>query len=374
MLELFCKQCKKLVCYKCFVYQHNGHKFGANATQELKTEVKSLLEDTGAVLTQLQEHLEYTKKVEQQTITRSTEIPYEIKKIYDPLIKELTDQRDELLREAEEKCNDDSKHIWKRKEVLEDAITDYEKAAATGRKLTETSDEQQVLGEGQAVIHALQKITKVDLKLEDTETLETKRREFWTGEKPKVKGLGKLAIVDGEPNMKIKCSGLPKTVHFNEEVEFEVGVSLEIEERVLQKLPLCKPKVEITHGKKKASIPDPPTVKRRGNHWLVSFQPVVAGHHTVTLSAETEFAKKQLKEKATVDPLKIKKKNSIQCGNKVRPGPDWSKAEEVQGEGEVVSTFRECEVEVRWEDGKKEWYKWGQDGLYEVQVIRIHNI
>ena len=367
-LRFYCKDCRELLCSTCFVIQHNGHDYGADISKELKADIKKLLEETKPTHTQAQEHLEYVKKVEQETISRSTEIPSEIKKFYDPLIKELTDQRDELLREAEEKCNDDSKHIWKTEGTLEEAITDYEKAVATGRQLANTSDEQQVLREGQAVIHALQKITKVDLKFENTETLETQQREFWTGEKPKVEGLGKLIIADGEPMLKIECSGPPKTVHFHDLVKFKVGVSLVIKERVSQKLPICELKVEITHGQKKASIPVPPTVERHGNQWLVCFQPVVAGHHTVTLSAETEFARKILKIKRE-DSIKIMKKQSIEAGDKVRVGPDWSQAEEVQGEGEVVDVAPEdCEVEVRWKDGKKERCKWGQNGLYEVQV------
>ncbi len=126
----------------------------------------------------------------------------------------------------------------------------------------------------------------------------------------------------------------------------------------------CKPAVKIAHGYNRIDIPTPPTVEKHREQWLVTFSPVVAGCHLITITIETETAGNVLHN----DRIMIENRESIQPGNEVERGPDWNETDHRHCVGDVLSVSEDDSVRVQWRDGTEGEYKWGQDDSYEVQL------
>ncbi|XP_064400791.1 uncharacterized protein LOC135346939 isoform X2 [Halichondria panicea] len=368
--ECYCKTCDKLICFRCFAEGHNGHENGfidQNTRREVQEKIHTLISDTKATFTKAQEHFEYINSIEIAKGERKEKehLESQIKEHFDPRIAQLQRQRDETLKEAEEECNGDQKKIWSRQTKFEDAIKNYKKALDDSEEIVESDNDQKVIQDGQDIINALQNVTKLGLDLKDTEALELESRKYTP---PSSEDLGKIELVTTEPELILDPKLIPQTVYLKEEVRIELQVSLKIGEYESKKKGVCKPCVKITHGHNQVEIPDH-TIERKEDKWLISFHPVVAGHHSIVVSVETDFACKKISNRMD-HSIKVKGKKSIQRGDTVERGPDWCQQDERQEVGTVLKVD-EGKVQVKWVDKEEEWFKWGLGGSFEVQLKHV---
>lgn len=339
--------------------------------EEVQCKIKTLLEVAGSMLPQAQAHLEYINGVDQEKEKKGEKeaIQTKVKEYYDPLIKKLQNEQTEALDEVEKVCNNDRKKIWSRQSELQDVVSNYNKARSDSESVITTStNEQQVIREGQAIIALLQKVIKTQLKLEDTESLEMESRKY---NPPTSECLGKLELVKTEPKLILEHqNSVPKTVHLRDEVTVQFSMSLKIGDCISPKKPTWQPSVKIVHGHRQVEIPKHTCKNTSEDQWVIGFYPVVAGCHSITITSETDFAGKKISDKMDI-VIKVKEKNSIQTGDKVEKGPDWNDEDDIPEVGVVKSVAEDCSVIVEWA-GREGCYKWGQNGHFQVQLKQEH--
>ncbi len=367
--ECYCKTCDELICFRCYAALHNGHDHGfidEKTRREIQKKIGTLIRETKATFAKAQEHFEYINSIEIAKRERKEKehLESQIKEHFDPMITQLQRQRDETLKEAEEECNRDQKKIWSRQTKFEDAIKEYKKALDDSEEVVGSENDQKVIQDGQVIINSLQNVTKLGLHLKDTEALEMESRKYTP---PCSEDQGQIELVTKEPKLILEPTLFPQTVYLKEKVNVELQVSLKIGDYESTKKGVYKPRVKITHGHKQVEIPDQ-TIEKKENKWLISFHPVVAGHHLIVVSAETDFAGKKICD-TMEHSIKVKGKKSIQQGDTVEMGPDWCEQNEGQKLGKVLKVD-EGKVQVKWVD-KKEWYNWGLDGSFEVQLKHV---
>ncbi len=369
--ECYCKNCHKLICFKCFAEKHQDHVYGdinEETRKNVQEKIGTLLRETKPTFAKAQAHLEYVNSIEGAKIERNEKehLESKIKEHFDLMITQLQEQRAETLQEAEEACYSDLKKIWGQKTTLEDAIKKYKKALDDSEEIVESDNNQKVIQDGQVIINSLQNVTKLELDLKDSEALEMESRKYTP---PCSEDQGKVELVTTEPELILDYKLFPQTMLLRDKVSIELQVFLKIGDHKSKKKGVCKPCVKITHGHSEVEIPDNTyIIEMKEDKWLISFHPVVAGHHSIVVSVETDFAGKKISNRME-QSIKVKGKKSIQPGDTVERGPDWCEQDKRQEVGTVLKVD-EGKVQVKWVD-KEEECKWGLDGLFEVQLKHV---
>lgn len=359
------------MCCKCFLVEHNGHPFGSidsETKEEIQDKIKTLLEKAKPLFKKAEDHLEYINRIEIAKNERKEQevIEAQIKGHYDPLIEKLTKEREKALEEAKEICTQDNKKIWSRQATLEKVVTDYKKARSESEYISESVDDHRVIQDGQIIISLLQKVIETELKLEDTEIMEMESRKYSppTSECPN----DDIKLIKTNPRVILDQPCVPKTILLKDEVKVEFSVSLKIGDHVSSRKQAWQPQVKIVHGYCQAEIPKYTCTKKDDkDEWVVTFHPVVAGTHCIMVSVQTDFAGEKIDKDMEPVYFKVKEKNSIQEGDKVEKGPDWSDGDNQQEVGVVKNVKDDGSVTVKWPETKG-CYKWGHDGLYQVQL------
>ncbi|XP_011405840.1 PREDICTED: E3 ubiquitin-protein ligase TRIM56-like [Amphimedon queenslandica] len=103
-LEIYCRDCSCLVCYKCmFEPSHKGHDYGSinDVSQEIEQEMKSLSEAASSKEIQFEACVAFIEKIERAVILEQDKVRQKVKSIFDNLMTLL-----------EEVFTEDNKTIW----------------------------------------------------------------------------------------------------------------------------------------------------------------------------------------------------------------------------------------------------------------------
>uniref|UniRef100_A0A1X7SRN7 RING-type domain-containing protein n=1 Tax=Amphimedon queenslandica TaxID=400682 RepID=A0A1X7SRN7_AMPQE len=103
-LEIYCRDCSCLVCYKCmFEPSHKGHDYGSinDVSQEIEQDIESLSETASSKEIQFEACLALIEKIERVVISEQDKVRQKVKSIFDNLMTLL-----------EEVFTEDNKTIW----------------------------------------------------------------------------------------------------------------------------------------------------------------------------------------------------------------------------------------------------------------------
>lgn len=116
-LEVYCYNCKLLICCKCNMewFRHEKHHcelmsdFGSQSVRnDIKQEIASLTESAISKEDKLKAYLDLVKKIEQVALTQQEDLRTKMKNFFDLLMEKL-----------EDKFTEDNKKIWSTKNDLE---------------------------------------------------------------------------------------------------------------------------------------------------------------------------------------------------------------------------------------------------------------
>ena len=369
-MEFYCKTCLTVMCSRCFHASHRTHdttEIDSQTRKEVEGQIKDLVEKAQSKLSVAKEHLAYIETITKDTVTRPIQIQTKIKTVFDSII---ASRQKVLLEEAEQSCTQDQKMLWAQSDQVGRNIDDIESALNFAERSQHCSKNDVFLCHGNQIIRGLKELNQTDLDLPSTESFEMTTREFTHGELPNLADFGSVPVTINRPKLEITYFGPVRTTHLHENVQFEVKVVLKIGETQTKSKKRPKLKVGVTHGHAGVSIPSPPHIEECEDKWIVSFNPVVSGAHTLTVSTEINFGKQDIKEEIQ-DRIKIKGRPEIE--NRVHRGPDWNSQQDGQDDGNKEGTVIGFEtnnlIKVRWNGNDHEGsYKWGEGGKYEVQM------
>ena len=370
-LKLYCKNCQCLACLLCFVASHNGHDLGkidSETRKSVEKEIEDLVTEVESKLTEYEENLEYISEVEKDTVDEPVQIKAEINSLFDSLVTMLESRRAVLLEMVEASFNKDLKELWAQKEHMETTIAGLKGTLTFAKRSLQCTHDLELLVLGSQVMTRLKELNKIHWESESVEAIDMTSRNFSHKKPTDLNNLGELKTTT--PNSTEIFSEMPSSVQLGHQVNFDVAFGVRLKKRSARKQ-LQQLNVKLLHGKSRAKIPQPPTVRRNpnGRIWSVTFTPVVSGAHVVQLQGtETQSGNEEMKSENVIN---VTGKPAV--GDRVQQGPDWQYGTEDGGRGNegVVSalTTGQYDVKIKWDiNSSTQDYRWGTGDFYDVQL------
>ena len=372
--QIFCNSCDVLVCCECVIEGHQGHKFvGINS--ETRSEMEKKLTDNSStirnVLKSFEENLEYVTNIEKVTNDTEVQAKADIKKLFDSFIAALQSRRDSLLTKAEDHYNDKLKVLWSEKDDLEKMIAKFKSTLRFSERSQKCVNDGEFLSLASQALLSLKELEKSSW---DSKTVEEMNSHYLHLEKktnePKV--FQTAAKFDELKTivLKVEWKEFPAQVSLG--AKHKAVLCVKLDRKTQQSFVLCsKPSVVIRHQHSSTcNVADVIIVRSTvlPGAWDVTFTPYCGGPHTCTVVVKRASRSSNSFDVAGV-PL---------VGSKVMRGPSWNYDENSHSYGanttdvafvtNHVNLKTEKQITVRWSDGKYFYYRWGSDGMFDVQI------
>ena len=372
--QIFCSSCDKLVCCKCIIEGHEGHKF-VGINPETRREMEKKLTDVSSkvnnVLQSFEEKLQYVTDVEKVTNDAEMQAKADIKKMFDSFIATLQSRRDSLLAKAEDHYSAKLKLLWSEKDYLEKTIARLSTTLRFSERSQRCANDGEYLSlASQALLNlkelegsswnskTVEELNSLYLRLEKKAT---EPKIFQTAAKFDESKIGFLAIEWKDFPMQVNLGAKHKAV-----------LCVKRDSKGHQPFVLCeKPSIEICHQHSSTcDIADVSISRSSDLHgaWDITFTPYCGGPHTCTVSVIRANKLRESFDVAGVPPL----------GSRVMRGPDWNYSEIKHSYGASVSDVAEVtghnslqhekRISVRWSDGRSFDYRWGREDMFDVQI------
>jgi len=356
-LKAFCKTCQCLACCSCVVAAHQGHKLGlvdSKTHTQMETQLKSLVDEAQKKLEKLEENLQYIEEVEKEVLSRPTELKSVINNTFDSLVASFQSRRAELLKEADNTCNEDLKEVWAQKEYIEMTVTGLRSALNFAQRSLQCKNYRELLTLTAQTIARLKTLREVEWDPSNTEAIvRTSLRFIQEAPTCDLKQIGKITkFVSWSSAYLFKVEALPETIPLGTKVEFRISIRGS-----------RKPKkqttdldIQVLYGHSRKGVLIPQTMRDKDGSWVATFTPICGGHHTIQL-----------------DKLDVQSKNIYvtgipEVGARVRRGPDWQFYDHDKNPGTVVKyNSSNQSLHVRWNNGSTySCYRWGT--YYDIEL------
>ena len=161
-LEVYCIQCKSIICRDCALYAHNGHKFkrAVEASDEIR---ESLVSDSEELVTKLRtfrSHAEAVAKVEKHITTYPDKLKAFITAHFEELHKMLEKRKETLLKEVDTQYNGFSKTLWVEKDIVETSICKLEAGIKFAQQVAKIEDKLEVAVLGNKAITSIRQMMR----------------------------------------------------------------------------------------------------------------------------------------------------------------------------------------------------------------------
>ena len=372
--QIFCNSCDELVCCECVIEGHQGHKFvGINS--ETRRDMEKKLTDTSLtirnVLESFEENLEYVTNIEKVTNDTEVQAKADIKKLFDSYIATLQSRRDSLLTKAEDHYSAKLKVVWSEKDCLEKTIAKFKSA------LRFSEQSQKCVNDGEFLSlasQALLSLKELEGSFWDSKTVEEMNSRYLYLERktnePKVFRTAAKFDELKTSILKIEWKEFPAQVSLG--AKYKAVLCVKRDSKSHQSFVLCnKPSVVIHHQySPTCNVADVSIVRSTvlPGAWDVAFIPYCGGPHTCTAIVNRATTLLYSFNVAGVPPV----------GSRVMRGPSWNYDEIAHSYGantadvalvtghDILQT--EKNITITWSDGKRFCYRWGNDGMFDVQI------
>ena len=236
-LKVFCKTCQVLVCCQCIADSHECHKFGP-ISEDTRTEVQSTLDVLARKarknLTEFEENLKYIEEVEQLAADRPAILQTAINGTFDSLVAALEVRRSQLLKQADEKCNEDLKEVWAQKDYVETVVTSLSSALAFKERAGRCSHDIELLSLCSQAIDRMKELEACRWERTTVETVDCLQQRFIggdhtayptkVGEIEESVNLSRVSEKTSAIQIEVSLSNLPSSMYINESVELKLKV------------------------------------------------------------------------------------------------------------------------------------------------------
>lgn len=375
--QIFCNSCNELVCCECVIEGHEGHKFvGINAEtrREMGKKLTGLSSKINNVLQSFEEKLQYVANVEKvmNNAEMQANLKEDIKKMFDSFIAALQSRRDSLLAKAEDHYSAKLKLLWSEKDHLEKSIAKLSTTLRFSERSQKCIDDREYL---LLTSQALLRLKELEGSSWNSKPVEELNSSYLQVEKkatePEVFRTAAKFDESKTVFVKVEWKEFPARVVLGAKHKAVLCVTrnskIHQSEFVLRE----KPSIDIRHKHSSTCDVADVSILRSADFpggWDVTFMPYCGGPHTCTVSVIRATPLRNTFDVAGVPRV----------GSRVMRGPGWNYDESVHGYGASVASVAivadhnnlqsEKKLTVRWLDGKLFCYRWGSDGIFDIQI------
>ena len=164
-LEVYCIQCKSVICRDCLYYTHNGHKFKrlVDVSDEIQ---RSLVSDSAQLAVKLRtfrSHAKAIAEVEKHVTTYPDEMKAFIANQFEEFHKMLEKRKETLLKEVDTQYNGFSKTLWVEKDIVETSICKLEAGIKFAQQVAKSEDKFEVAVLGNKALASMSTMAKTVL-------------------------------------------------------------------------------------------------------------------------------------------------------------------------------------------------------------------
>lgn len=369
--QIFCNSCDELVCCKCVIKGHQGHRF-VEINSETRHAMEKKLSDTSpsvcTVLKMFEKNLKYVETVEKFTNDIGMKNQADIKKMFDEFISILQKRRDDLLAKSEERNNAKLKLIWSEKDFLEQMVAILTTTLSFSERLQTCKNDGEYLS---LASQALLRLRGLEDSSWDCKTVEEIDQCYLYLEKKADEPVifQTAANFDERRRQKVKLEwkNFPIQVNLGEKHVGTICVTRDDTEYLY--VLYNEPSVTIQHD----TSADCHVADVSVNHsttspgtWDITFTPYCGGHHTCKVITDQANTMIKSFDVNSVPPL----------DSKMMRGPSWTYCHIQHNYGATKTEIglvtnhdkSEQRIGVRWPDGKGFQYRWGTSGMFDVQM------
>ena len=397
-LKLFCNTCQKVVCRDCTLVDHRQHDymFAEDARKTIERRIKVLGDEVAQKFQRYKANLREIERVERSAVGYSEVLKADINMFFDNLARSVEARRQQLLMTAEGEGQKDMKQIWADKNFHETAISQISSIFDLIDKARKcTSDVEMILTALQG-IRQLTQIKKMEWDKRAFAGVVTSPTKFTDGPKMTMSKAGDLQR-SSVKTVDLQVCSPPVDPQLGSTASFVVKTSdtlVDGRSGEAVYLPTKDFGVVVKYGKlqKQLKAELVSQSKCRNGSITVNIRLVCGGKHTVIFNdGQTELTKHSFSFSVKGQPKR---------GDRVKQGPDYEK---LDGgfEGTVIQTQKKLTTKKQVygyddyygqgyyhtaahtangysvyvqetstsADHGKVVYKWGQDDIYEVELI-----
>ena len=162
-LDIYCTDCKVVVCRECAIFGHNGHHFKrvGDVSENIKSFLKSESLQLSAQLVKFRSHAKEIAKAEKHVTVYPDEMKSFIISQFEEFYKLLDKRKEALLKQVDTQYNGFSKTLWAEKDIVETAICKLEAGIKFADQLTKSDDKQEVAVLGIDAVNSMKKMNSL---------------------------------------------------------------------------------------------------------------------------------------------------------------------------------------------------------------------
>ena len=368
--QIFCNSCDELVCCKCVVEGHQGHVFAeinSETRHEMEKKLSNMSSTVHTVLEVFEKNLKYVETVEKVTNDTGAKVQADIKKMFDEFISILQRRRDDLLAKSEDKNNAKLKVVWSEKDFLERTIAKLTTTLSFSERLQICTNDGEFLSLASQALVNLKELEGSSWDCKTVEEIDVRylRLERKANEPVVFQTAAKF---DERRNQRLKLEWNKFPAQVNLGVKHKGTICVTRDDTQHSYVLYNKPLVIIHHQLSPNCHVADVRVDRSTNQsgaWDITFTPYCGGHHICVVAEDITDVLLKSFGVVGVPPL----------GSKIMRGPSWSYHTEhnygaSKTEVGIVThhVANEQRIGVEWPDGKGFQYRWGNSGMFEVQL------
>lgn len=360
-LDFFCKTCNTAVCQHCQITGCKQHEVVVSST--VKEDMCNLLDKVKLKREEFAHHAEFIEARIAQNTDAFRRCEGEVAHTFSEMARKLEEQKIEVLKKLREETEKNEARVKKQKEFVENTIREMNRTVEYTEHLLKMKKDAKLM------VNKVKTSGELEGRaLHEWNTLNATYRCWQLEHKEQQDYAEKFSSLFPKPTTQdIILQGLDGA-HVGVSNVFTITASIKDQFDTYDSTTttnFLSVKILFTPRRGQPSTFIQRKISREKNVWTVSY--ILRQHGTVVVSISL-CGVGVPDHTLDTDPSK----NEIKGGDVVMRGPDWHWDNQDGGRGcrgRVVEIRRNGWVSVKWDNAGKHDYRWGSQGLYDLQVV-----
>jgi hypothetical protein len=356
-LELFCKDCKKMICRDGGLVEHKSHefKFINNILDELKDDIKRVQDEVEDKLDEFKAHYDYIGQVSASTDENVGKCNKDIDDYFDELIARAEEKRQELKEQLETTENGHRKHLSAHHTEVETSVAKLESVKEFSQSLLDKGIRVDM---GMMYNITMNRLNSLKGLMWDRKSIQSSQ---WTFQRP--------AEGDNPFNAKVNGNFKPNDIIVECLTQPHMGDNSFVV-NFISEYNSMKPHLAVKITRDEEEDIEPVIADTADDSWEVNYHIAADGLYCIKVMVDGVEARGS--------PFVKRWKYRLEAGMRVRRGPDWRWGNQDGGpnaQGTVVGWSEQVGAtnnwaKIKWDNGNRQNnYRWGAENAYDLEIV-----